>query len=158
KVIVKGKIYVIRAKELFTWSPNFTDVHEMENSSDEESVKDAGLNHMDSGSKGKLEEESDDDDGSEHDASIPFPLGFTPVNELPKINDVQLQTDLDPSPGKSSSFSSRILECSQKLDEHRHSEANQNFVKNKEGGSILDVLEEMIKVGQTMGFDMEGCN
>nr|GEV24025.1 RNA-directed DNA polymerase, eukaryota [Tanacetum cinerariifolium] len=181
KVIVKGKIYVIRAKELFTWSSNFTDVHEMENSSDEESVKDAGLNHMDSGSNGKLEEESDDDDvvsntyngdfsdkdgkpyesvnnqlekeisndpfknydilnkkskeaeGSEHDASIPFPPGFTPVNELPKINDVQLQTDLDPSPGKSSSFSSRILECSQKLDEHRHSEANQNFMKNKEG-------------------------
>ncbi|GJZ27632.1 ribosomal protein L22 [Tanacetum coccineum] len=27
----------------------------------------------------------------------------------------------------------------------------------KEGGSILDILDEMIKVGQTMGFTMDGC-
>nr|GEZ81404.1 hypothetical protein [Tanacetum cinerariifolium] len=27
----------------------------------------------------------------------------------------------------------------------------------KEGGSILDTLDEMIKVGQTMGFTMDGC-
>ncbi|GKB08173.1 probable calcium-binding protein CML48 [Tanacetum coccineum] len=29
--------------------------------------------------------------------------------------------------------------------------------KSKEGGSILEILEEMITVGQTMGFSMEGC-
>nr|GFC56670.1 RNA-directed DNA polymerase, eukaryota [Tanacetum cinerariifolium] len=29
--------------------------------------------------------------------------------------------------------------------------------KLKEGGSILDILDEMIKVGQTMGFSMHGC-
>nr|GFA21114.1 RNA-directed DNA polymerase, eukaryota, nucleotide-binding alpha-beta plait domain protein [Tanacetum cinerariifolium] len=27
----------------------------------------------------------------------------------------------------------------------------------KEGGSILDTLDEMIKVGQTMDFTMDGC-
>ncbi|GKE05177.1 hypothetical protein Tco_1397195, partial [Tanacetum coccineum] len=27
----------------------------------------------------------------------------------------------------------------------------------KDGGSILDILDEMIKVGQTMGFTMDGC-
>ncbi|GJY03253.1 RNA-directed DNA polymerase, eukaryota [Tanacetum coccineum] len=31
-------------------------------------------------------------------------------------------------------------------------------VKNREGGSILEILEELIKVGQTMGFSMDGCN
>ncbi|GJW56455.1 RNA-directed DNA polymerase, eukaryota [Tanacetum coccineum] len=31
-----------------------------------------------------------------------------------------------------------------------------NGVKIKEGGSILEILEEMITVGQTMGFSMEG--
>ncbi|GJS93081.1 RNA-directed DNA polymerase, eukaryota [Tanacetum coccineum] len=29
--------------------------------------------------------------------------------------------------------------------------------KSKEGGSILEILKEMITVGQTMGFSMEGC-
>nr|GFD30556.1 RNA-directed DNA polymerase, eukaryota [Tanacetum cinerariifolium] len=32
-----------------------------------------------------------------------------------------------------------------------------NGIKLKEGRSILEILEEMIKVGQTMGFSMEGC-
>nr|GFB30369.1 RNA-directed DNA polymerase, eukaryota [Tanacetum cinerariifolium] len=31
-----------------------------------------------------------------------------------------------------------------------------NIQKKKESGSILEILEEMISVGQTMGFSMEG--
>ncbi|GJY64386.1 hypothetical protein Tco_0465846 [Tanacetum coccineum] len=30
-------------------------------------------------------------------------------------------------------------------------------LSSKEGGSILDVMEEIIEVGQTMGYNMEGC-
>ncbi|GJT40402.1 RNA-directed DNA polymerase, eukaryota [Tanacetum coccineum] len=37
------------------------------------------------------------------------------------------------------------------------SESFSNGVKIKEGGSILEILEEIIAVGQTMGFFMEGC-
>nr|GEU33284.1 hypothetical protein [Tanacetum cinerariifolium] len=62
------------------------------------------------------------------------------------------------SPGKSIGCSSRILESSQKIDEHSHSEVTKKVVKKREGGSILELLEEMIKVGQTMGFSMDGCN
>ncbi|GJV14787.1 RNA-directed DNA polymerase, eukaryota [Tanacetum coccineum] len=54
--------------------------------------------------------------------------------------------------------SSRIMASSQKIDEHLNSEVKQKAVKNREGGSILEILEEMIKVGQTMGFSMDGCN
>ncbi|GJQ93040.1 ribonuclease H domain-containing protein [Tanacetum coccineum] len=38
-----------------------------------------------------------------------------------------------------------------------YSEGRNIGVKPKEGGSILKILDEMIKVGQTMGFSMEGC-
>ncbi|GKG52867.1 hypothetical protein Tco_0549979, partial [Tanacetum coccineum] len=50
------------------------------------------------------------------------------------------------------------MESSQKINEELHAEGYQNVVKNREGGSILELLEEMITVGQTMGFSMEGCN
>nr|GEY17594.1 RNA-directed DNA polymerase, eukaryota [Tanacetum cinerariifolium] len=138
KIIVKGKVYVVRAKELFTWSPKFTDVDEMKfnSSSDDESVKELGV-------KAVLEEESDDEvvsntfygdysdkdgkpnepvnkseeketsidpfniydllnknkkgvEGTVSDASIPFPPGFTPVNELPIKDDSHLKTGSDP--------------------------------------------------------------
>nr|GFB30792.1 RNA-directed DNA polymerase, eukaryota, nucleotide-binding alpha-beta plait domain protein [Tanacetum cinerariifolium] len=38
KIIVEGKVYVVRAKELFTWSPNFLGIKENLCSSDDESV------------------------------------------------------------------------------------------------------------------------
>ncbi|GJR44545.1 hypothetical protein Tco_1312648 [Tanacetum coccineum] len=48
------------------------------------------------------------------------------------------------SPCKSSGCSSRIMESSQKINEELHAEGYQNVVKNREGGSILELLEEMI--------------
>nr|GEV97261.1 RNA-directed DNA polymerase, eukaryota [Tanacetum cinerariifolium] len=41
KIIVKGKIFVIRAKELFVWSPSFTEVAENDFNSDDESDKES---------------------------------------------------------------------------------------------------------------------
>nr|GEX95294.1 hypothetical protein [Tanacetum cinerariifolium] len=37
------------------------------------------------------------------------------------------------------------------------SESIKNGIKLKEIGSILEIIEEMITVGQTIGFSMEGC-
>ncbi|GJY11692.1 RNA-directed DNA polymerase, eukaryota [Tanacetum coccineum] len=59
---------------------------------------------------------------------------------------------------KSSGCSSRIAESSQRVDDHLSSRPNHNDQKIKKGVSMLDILEEMIKVGQTMGFTMEGCS
>ncbi|GKE26991.1 RNA-directed DNA polymerase, eukaryota, partial [Tanacetum coccineum] len=92
------------------------------------------------------------------DTSIPFPPGFTPNIESPKEDEQHLNMDTVHSPCKSSGCSSRIMESSQKINEELHAEGYQNVVKNREGGSILELLEEMITVGQTMGFSMEGCN
>ncbi|GKA45824.1 RNA-directed DNA polymerase, eukaryota, partial [Tanacetum coccineum] len=61
KIIVKGKVFVVRAKELFTWSPSFSDVLETAYSSDDESAKDEGINQFESSEHVNLEEESDDE-------------------------------------------------------------------------------------------------
>ncbi|GJZ15227.1 RNA-directed DNA polymerase, eukaryota [Tanacetum coccineum] len=205
KIIVKGKVFVVRAKELFTWSPSFSDVLETAYSSDDESAKDEGINQFESSEQVNLEEESDDEvvsdthfgdnkekEGTSNesvinsgakgnsedpfkiydilnkkkkvaetivsDTSIPFPPGFTPNIESPKEDEQHLNMDTVHSPCKSSGCSSRIMESSQKINEELHAEGYQNVVKNREGGSILELLEEMITVGQTMGFSMEGCN
>nr|GFB46713.1 hypothetical protein [Tanacetum cinerariifolium] len=39
KIVFKGKVYMVRAKELFTWNPCFLEPNEMVYSSDEESVR-----------------------------------------------------------------------------------------------------------------------
>ncbi|GJZ85778.1 RNA-directed DNA polymerase, eukaryota [Tanacetum coccineum] len=57
-------------------------------------------------------------------------------------------------------FCSRVME-----DLHQdadHSFSDNNSIGNKgrdsrKGGSILDVLDGMVKVGQAMGYDMDGC-
>ncbi|GJR52920.1 hypothetical protein Tco_1403441 [Tanacetum coccineum] len=50
-----------------------------------------------------------------------------------------------------------ILEEAKNFVDRVSSASFSNGVKIKEGGSILEILEEMITVGQTMGFSMEGC-
>ncbi|GKF21255.1 hypothetical protein Tco_0069893 [Tanacetum coccineum] len=40
KIIFRGKVFMVRAKELFTWNPTFLDHKETEYSSDDESVHD----------------------------------------------------------------------------------------------------------------------
>ncbi|GJY29848.1 RNA-directed DNA polymerase, eukaryota [Tanacetum coccineum] len=141
KIIVKEKIFVVRAKELFTWSPTFTDVSETAYCSDDDSDKEVGVKQSEFCKQGNSEDESDneavsdtfygentnEEDITGTDSSIPFPPGFTPDKGM--ANEVE-----------------------------QDMQAYGNGLKHKEGGSILEVLEEMIKVGQTMGFSMEVCN
>nr|GFA89032.1 RNA-directed DNA polymerase, eukaryota, nucleotide-binding alpha-beta plait domain protein [Tanacetum cinerariifolium] len=61
---------------------------------------------------------------------------------------------------QSEGFCSRVME-----DLHQdadHSFSDNNIIGNKgrdsrKGESILDVLDGMVKVGQAMGYDMDGC-
>ncbi|GJS77455.1 RNA-directed DNA polymerase, eukaryota, nucleotide-binding alpha-beta plait domain protein [Tanacetum coccineum] len=90
KIVVKGKVFMVRAKELFTWNPSFVGLKErVYNSEDESSHAAPHLNEV----------ESDNDNGTD--------------------------------------------------DEEQNSTHN--------GGSVLGVLDDIIKVGQSMGYTMEGC-
>ncbi|GKE79102.1 hypothetical protein Tco_1545222 [Tanacetum coccineum] len=61
KIIVKGKIFVVRAKELFTWSPTFTDVSEMAYCSDDDSDKEVCVKQSEFCKQGNSVDESDNE-------------------------------------------------------------------------------------------------
>ncbi|GKA20124.1 RNA-directed DNA polymerase, eukaryota [Tanacetum coccineum] len=115
KIIVKGKIFVIRAKELFMWSPSFTEVAVKDYNSEDETEKEIGENHSAHVQQVNMEEESDDE-----------VISDTVFGE--NVNEVD------------------------NADDSVHKETSK-----KSAVSILGILEEMIKVGQTMGFTMDGC-
>nr|GEY19596.1 RNA-directed DNA polymerase, eukaryota [Tanacetum cinerariifolium] len=203
KVIVKGKVFMVRAKELFTWNPSFVTHKEREYSLEDESVHVSNSKHI--RSQFNLEE-SDDDNASDEEGipetvfgvntssnthineergrqqsedpfeiydildkqkieqnrksspSLSHPPGFTPeVTEKPDeyatIDDVTYgKVDKEPSVP----FNVKVMNSSQDVPEVSYSKyTGQNTVNN--GGSVLGVLEDIIKVGQAMGYTMEGC-
>lgn len=95
------------------------------------------------------------------------PPGFTtnatdPLSKEPK--------DSDPSypPGFTPNAADNKEEGSKSVNDHRNSDAGKRVfsyhnvdVPNTSmpitGGSILNVMDDLVKVGQTMGFNMEGC-
>nr|GEU81060.1 retrovirus-related Pol polyprotein from transposon TNT 1-94 [Tanacetum cinerariifolium] len=103
KIIVKGKIFVIRAKELFAWSAVFNEIKEVEYCTDDESVQ--GTNE-DKGEPMNDKEKSQDpfnfydllkkrDGGVDtlgSDISIPYPPGFTPkkLNNNADVHEVRI--------------------------------------------------------------------
>ncbi|GJU31030.1 RNA-directed DNA polymerase, eukaryota [Tanacetum coccineum] len=205
KIIVHGKIFVGRAKELSIWTPIFNEVKDVVYCTDDESVKGGeeknggSSNHVNSDDECDVEGvsdtyfgDSDDKHGNEHnqvhtsndketspdpfniynllkkrddgvvnsgaDTSIPFPPGFTPErknNSLDKqeVND----TTSIKSQMRSDEFCSRVVENAQDVDDCHSSDTDSLRRKMKSGGSILEVLDDMINVGHTMGYTMEGC-
>nr|GEY07295.1 RNA-directed DNA polymerase, eukaryota [Tanacetum cinerariifolium] len=86
-------------------------------------------------------------DKSNGTMSISFPLGFTPCDETEVECDKKSMGNNEGSGfGKEKGESVSIGSMkSNKIDIKRT------------GGSLLTVMEELIKVGKTMGYNMEGC-
>ncbi|GKA08146.1 RNA-directed DNA polymerase, eukaryota [Tanacetum coccineum] len=59
KIIVRGKIFVIRAKELFVWSPTFNDNKEVDDYSEDDSVNGAEEINGDISKQMNLDDETD---------------------------------------------------------------------------------------------------
>ncbi|PWA76634.1 RNA-directed DNA polymerase, eukaryota [Artemisia annua] len=76
-----------------------------------------------------------------------FPPGFTPVNTNGDHIGVSKQVQ---------SLSSKLKERNLNGGVTSHQSMNTCPSKNKTGGSILEVMDEIVKVGQTMGYNMEG--
>ncbi|GJT59546.1 hypothetical protein Tco_1003079 [Tanacetum coccineum] len=111
KIIVQGKVFYIRAKELEARVPNFQEDNQDDLSSDEEP------------------QEADN-------------------------NDVASDIDRDTSESVrslSNKLKDRKMNCGISSLHNTYSQ------KTKVGGSILDLMDELVKVGQTMGYKMEGC-
>nr|GEW99161.1 RNA-directed DNA polymerase, eukaryota, nucleotide-binding alpha-beta plait domain protein [Tanacetum cinerariifolium] len=91
-----------------------------------------------------------------------FPPGFTPEVRRQGHYDngnhnVVNVVDTNASPCKSVGSNTRIAKEVGNVEGNLYTDNRRCGFKLKESGSILDILDEMIKVGQTMGFSMDGC-
>ncbi|GKE05812.1 RNA-directed DNA polymerase, eukaryota [Tanacetum coccineum] len=181
KIIVKGRIYWLRVKELEAWTPEFNNEFCENSSSDEESVEDEEINslkvddidHVSESScmkennepeipnsvskKGTQSEDpfgiytilnrNNQNEKSKGDDPT-FPPGFTP-----KAVDEKVDEDVNGSVNNSNPnlHSNKDGVSSGKCG------SNRSF-KLKTGGSILEVMEDLIEIGHAMGYNMEGCS
>ncbi|GJV36973.1 nucleotide-binding alpha-beta plait domain-containing protein [Tanacetum coccineum] len=186
KMIFRGKVFWIRAKEVPGWVPELLedsddedqlddgsmegaikaqDSDSIDDRSDVEVVPDTSLDE----SVGSKKQKSEDpfniysilnrkrnviNDMTSGEASSPeFPPGFTPLDDQVDVGskgDHHLCEDAPiGSAGDNTNEGSKadtVRTC-----RFKNSEAPRS------GGSFLNLMEEVVKVGQTMGYNMEGC-
>ncbi|GJR17111.1 RNA-directed DNA polymerase, eukaryota [Tanacetum coccineum] len=165
KVIIQGKVYWIRVKELDAWFPNFQEDDQDDLSSDGESQEGDVANKADNNesdvdrvSESSFMHENDtahkDANSCKKESDEPkFPPGFTPDNNDHEKNVVENIKDTI----------ERVQSLSNKLNDRRSNRGfssqrsmNSHSQKSKVGGSILDLMDELVTVGQTMGYNMAG--
>nr|GEW03306.1 RNA-directed DNA polymerase, eukaryota [Tanacetum cinerariifolium] len=103
-----------------------------------------------------LNNENKDVNAAATNSSIPFPLGFTLNKPDTDVGEPVAQKDQFQPDVKSVGSSSHTVESANNVDDQFSTGSIENVQKKKESSSILEILEEMISVGQTMGFSMEG--
>ncbi|GJT19265.1 RNA-directed DNA polymerase, eukaryota [Tanacetum coccineum] len=163
KIIVKGKVFCVRAKELFVWNPTFKDIPEAVHCSDDESIKgEAEMNGEDSklnndGDASDSEVVSDtyfgdnaDEQGYENEQGQSFNAkefhsrdkSTNVINEKEVSDAAEVRSN-----SKSDGGNSRILEEVENIDGCFSSEGRNIGVKPKEGdlfwsglGSTFNVM------------------
>ncbi|GJS88795.1 RNA-directed DNA polymerase, eukaryota [Tanacetum coccineum] len=185
KVIFKGKVFMVRAKELFARTPMFLEHKESIYTSDDESVQVSETIFGDKPSSpnncnGEMGEQQSDDPFSIYDvlkrhptgsaryssSSFSYLLGFTlKMLETRKENDhveaaINNEAEKVPTPLVNAKVMNNSQEVQENVDVMNNSNgesAYQNDHNVHSGGSILGLMEDMIRVGQSMGYTMEGC-
>nr|GEZ49059.1 RNA-directed DNA polymerase, eukaryota [Tanacetum cinerariifolium] len=172
KVIFNGKVYMVRAKELITWSLILLGQKEMEYTSDEDS--DVGpqkvpdrLQFCEEGPNddrvSDVEEVSETnfgdnsllrkqpgDESQEVSSSLSHPPGFTPDVSIIRNKNGQSAKEIPVV------VNAKVMNNSQDVyKEASCDNVDPNVVKK--GGSVLRVMEDMIRVGKAMGYSMDGC-
>ncbi|GKB41872.1 hypothetical protein Tco_0886814 [Tanacetum coccineum] len=204
KIIVKGKVFMIQAKELFMWSPSFLVNKETLCSSDDESVQgemhnpnqsflseeeegeinssevegvsdtifddnsvsDKGYSGYPDKQKSEdpfgiynlLKKKQPDGEAQVTSPSLSHPPGFTPTGIEPKTGNVHINEVVNDIPVNVTSplLDTEVMNSPQVVQMEVPSGSIGQSVDSN-GGSILGVLEEVIRVGQAMGYSMEGC-
>nr|GFB46714.1 RNA-directed DNA polymerase, eukaryota [Tanacetum cinerariifolium] len=83
--------------------------------------------------------------------SMSHPLGFTlEVSEIRKDIENKVSKEFSPS------VNAKVMSNSQKIHEESNSDVASPYVVYN-GGSVLGLLEDMIRVGQAMGYSLERC-
>nr|GFA73700.1 hypothetical protein [Tanacetum cinerariifolium] len=149
----------MRAKELFTWNPTFLPPKAIVYSSDDDSVQADNENDVhlcDNDVEGGDDNASSDDGvaetvfdtgviGEQHSVD-PFELyGLLNKRKQAEEGDGRKEDVVSPV------VNAKVMNISQDVEDEV------SCASVKMGGSVLGVLEEVIRVGQAMGFSMEGC-
>ncbi|GJU54665.1 RNA-directed DNA polymerase, eukaryota [Tanacetum coccineum] len=187
KIIVQGKVFVVRAKELFVWSPVVKDVKDLMyyaesdvegvsetdfGAQEDELVYDQAKSVNDKEQSGNDKEISSDPfniysllnkhksdvNASPSGTSLSHPPGFTLEKDGHVSDDQEVKMPNQASPQSlSEGLNSRVMQDVSPAVETIISDGHFKDHDLKKGGSILEVLDGMIKVGQAMGFSMGGC-
>ncbi|GJS74599.1 RNA-directed DNA polymerase, eukaryota [Tanacetum coccineum] len=161
KIIVKGKVFWIQIKELETWVPKFTEVNEDDSSSEDEidgedkvHTSDFDLdidNEVDHVSESSCMNEYGNDRMSKKAPTINKQASDKAVYD--KYNDpFGIYKILKRNNNK---VALESVDPQFPLDSHQY--RYNGVSKLKSGGSLLDVMDELIKVGQTMSYNMDRC-
>ncbi|GJX96589.1 RNA-directed DNA polymerase, eukaryota, reverse transcriptase zinc-binding domain protein [Tanacetum coccineum] len=199
KIVYRGKVFWIRAKEVPGWIPDMMEESDDEDHSVEDFKGGDSVSH-DVGSQGEEsdvnnvpetmfealsgqkeipsddpfeiypllnKQRNDNSHGNTVNESPKYPPGFTPNEEVEKvgqnIGNVESQAGgSEQNFNTEESFNGPVNNSHNmgSKDNASHSVRSGRFKKSKvprTGGSILSLLEEIVKVGQTMGYNMEGC-
>ncbi|GJW88208.1 RNA-directed DNA polymerase, eukaryota, partial [Tanacetum coccineum] len=175
KIIVKGKVYWIRVKELEAWTPGFNNKFCESSSSDEDSVEDDETDHVSESSCMKQQGGSENQSNvSKQGITSAGPFGIYDIlnrnNDQVKVSkDMSSEEQTFPPGFTSTSVKDKAGDDfpnsdQQKSSFHRNSEGvlveqsgNIRPIKIKPGGSILEVMEDLVKIGQIMRYNTEGC-
>nr|GEX84319.1 hypothetical protein [Tanacetum cinerariifolium] len=187
KIIVNGKVFWIRAKEVCSWVPDFLEEEEEGDESDEDTFddefgKDNSKAHMNFNSEGdsdkeeiqetvfsshKAESKGRDDINDVDDVIISEdPFKIYDMLEKQKLQGNNVEDDI--SNGVCQNANEHVNNVEEKSnkgmssskEEDKESRCSWHFrsVEGPQtGGSILQMLDDVVKVGQTMGYKMDGC-
>ncbi|GJR29611.1 RNA-directed DNA polymerase, eukaryota [Tanacetum coccineum] len=136
KIIFRGKVYWIRAKEVPGWTPDLVEDSDEEELSDDDSLE-----------EGMKEPES------KNDCSNSFEVPDT-VFENEGIRSLLLifeEEKLNEDDGDSNNSNLK-----ENVDESASFGRFKKSVAPSSGGSFMCLMEEVVKVGQTMGYNMDG--
>nr|GEU49601.1 RNA-directed DNA polymerase, eukaryota [Tanacetum cinerariifolium] len=178
KIIHRGITYWIRAKETPGWVSDFLDESDEEeleeNNENADGVKEQNPDLFRDDSEDEMIPETmfqDDvqgyinmkdgvyEQGVEH-SEDPFNI-YPILNKVEKLdrNEKLSDSSMNPSSGKEDNSETR--KCNkQHMDGGNTSKASGHFKVSeipRTGGSILGLLDEVVKVGQVMGYKMKGC-
>nr|GEW33958.1 RNA-directed DNA polymerase, eukaryota [Tanacetum cinerariifolium] len=147
KIIVKGRVFMVRAKELFTWNPTFLSNKEKEYMSDDDSVRGENFKEM----QPHLSEEEDGEFNTSDVKGVAETIfGDNSDSHVKHNEEIGEQHSDDP-------FEIYELLKQKKAVQEEVSCNSVGQSEAKKSGSVLAVLVEVIRVGQTMGYSMEGC-
>nr|GEY21821.1 nucleotide-binding alpha-beta plait domain-containing protein [Tanacetum cinerariifolium] len=164
KIIFQGKVYLVRAKEISGWNPDF-ELNNDENSDSEEDRSVGDFKEVAEVSDPNLiiGENSSDHIGTK--SEDPFNI-YSLLNKNKNSADEYKESNSKESLKFPHGFTPNVTDEEYQMNLHRHNKGGMEFggsgqvrksVIPRTGGSFLTVIEELIKVGNTMGYNMEGC-